>query len=127
MVAEIVIQRLERQVKNAKIDELEQGLKPNGNIIGKYRNLEYGIMKYNINPKAQGNVDLILTGSFSSKMFVVPTSRSKFTFLSNDDKSDSLQKKYGSEIMGLNQDTFDELLKREALPLFIQEIKKYVQ
>jgi len=64
------------------------------------------LFKYHINPRARGYVDLMLTHSFTNKMFVIPYGDG-YLFDSNDSKTGSLVGKYGGDIMGINQDWFD--------------------
>jgi hypothetical protein len=61
-----------------------------------------------MNPLAGfGNVDLILTGSFVSKLFLKSFRNGKFLFDSSDVKKNNLVSVYSGEIMGLNQDWFN--------------------
>jgi len=114
-------------LKDIKRDELEMGLRPNGQIIGSYRFTEYEIMKYRMNPKAKGKVDLILTGSFVGAMFVIRRYSRAFLFDSKDQKRDKLIGQYGIDIMGLNQSKFDKRQKELYAPVLIFQIKRYAK
>lgn len=72
-----------------------------GMLIGKYRNPFYQQMKEQMNPLAQGNVDLKLTGAFQSGMFMeIQTDDIMIT--SKDSKASKLEDKYKVDIYGLN-------------------------
>jgi hypothetical protein len=114
-------------LKELKRDELEMGLRPNGQIIGLYRFTEYEIMKYRMNPKARGKVDLILTGSFVGGMYAIYRGSRKFLFNSKDKKKGQLVGKYGDDIMGLNQSKFDKRQKELYAPVLIFQIKRYAK
>ena len=111
------------ELKADKIDEFESGLRPSGAIIGKYRNINYAVFKRNQNPKAQGNVDLILTGDFAGRLFVTNPKKSVFKFESTDKKAPMLFEKYGDDLKGINQETWDEFQKSIA-PQLIMRIKE---
>ena len=100
----------QQKLKEQKVNEFERGLRPDGKRIGEYRNAEYAIFKDNINPLASGYVDLLLTRQFTGKMFVRPFNNG-FIFNSTDVKTDNLIGKYGLDIMGLNQDWFNQRQK----------------
>ncbi len=114
-------------VIEAKQDEFEQGLRPDGNIIGQYAWDSYEQLKRQMNPRADGNVDLKLTGSTHKGLFVKKingsTAGQSFIFNSRDDKWKGLVSKYGSDIMGLANSTFADLQRKEYLSKFIKKIK----
>jgi len=113
----------QKTLKQEKIDEFEQGLRPDGNIIGEYRSKDYQEYKYSQNPLARGNVDLILTRSFTNKLFV-KGSDSKFIFDSSDIKTGNLIGKYGRDIMGLNQDWFNIRQNDIYRLVLVEQIKR---
>ena len=98
------------KLKERKVSEFTRGQRPNGDRIGEYRNPEYGIFKAQINPLANGYVDLLLTRSFTNKMFLTKRS-SGYLFNSSDNKTGNLIGKYGIDIMGINQEWFNERQK----------------
>lgn len=100
-------------MKELKIQELKRGDLPNGEAIGQYRSPGYAALKYSMNPMAGGDVDLILTGAFSNSLFVVSKGDSKFIFDATDSKKASLVDKYGEDIMGLNQQAFEDLQRKD--------------
>jgi hypothetical protein len=126
LVSEIVLSDKER-LKEQKISEFERGLRPNENRIGGYQNGEYANEKNQMNPLAGfGNVDLIYTGSFSSKLFLKSTNPRLFIFDSTDNKTDNLVGKYGLDILGLNQEWFEKRQKDiYRYTLVYQIIKNY--
>ena len=111
------------KLKEEKINEFTKGERPNGKKIGEYRNAEYSIFKQQINPLANGYVDLLLTRQFSSKLFV-RTFGSGFMFNSTDNKTGSLIGKYGIDIMGLNQDWFNNRQRNIYKPVLDFEISR---
>lgn len=112
-----------KELKAEKIDEFESGLRPTGAIIGKYRSVNYAIFKRNQNPKAQGNVDLILTGDFTGRLFVTNPKRSVFKFESSDRKAPMLFEKYGDDLKGINPEAWDEV-QRKLAPKLVLKIKE---
>lgn len=109
-------------LKEEKINEWEQGLRPDNTKIGIYKDAEYAIFKDHINPRANGYVDLLLTRQTASSLFVVPNSVG-FTFKMND--RHNLIGKYGDAILGLNQDYFNQRQKdvyRLTLSVEMQKI-----
>lgn len=115
----------DQELKKEKKNELEKGELPDGSSIEPpYVNLGYQRFKQKMNPKAKGNVDLILKGAFSGNMFPKKKKERTFIFKSSDWKSEVLQEKYGEEIMGLNQNTFDEKQKKVYAFDLIREIKR---
>ena len=108
-MAEIVLSDKKR-LKEEKINEWEQGIRPDGDKIGTYRDPEYAIFKDNINPRANGYVDLLLTRQTANSLFVHRSNQPRaFLFGMNDRYN--LVGKYGNDILGLNQETFE---KRQA-------------
>jgi len=106
IVAEIVLSD-NRNLKDEKVNEWELGIRPSGDKIGTYRDPEYAIFKDQINPKGNGYVDLLLTRQTANSLFVHRASQPReFIFGMNDRYN--LVGKYGLDILGLNQETFDK-------------------
>lgn len=100
-------------LKETKINELEFGLEPQFKKIGKYADEDYAEKKHAKNPLAGfGNIDLINTGAWSNSLFVVRYT-DYYIFDSGDPKHGELIQKYGMDIMGLSQKTFD-IIQREV-------------
>lgn len=97
----------QKKLKEEKVNEFRHGERPDGRLIGMYRDPFYATEKYYLNPLAKGNVDLILTGSFTNKLFVKQYGKG-YLFDSTDVKTGNLLGKYGLDIMGLNQEWFNK-------------------
>lgn len=121
-VEEIVLTDLE--VREVKRQEFKSGERPDGTPIGRYKSPSYEAYKVLKNPQAGGMVDLIDTGKFTNQLFVKSKGNSKFLFESQDEKSQMLQDKYGSDIMGMNQDSFNELQRKKYADKLIRYIKQ---
>jgi hypothetical protein len=117
----------ESELKKEKIDEFESGLRPSGRIIGKYRSVAYAVKKFNQNPKAQGNVDLILEGKFSGRLFLKKFKKRSYIFDSSDSKTQKLVDKYGKDILGLNAETFRDKQIKEYAKELLKEMKAYAR
>jgi len=115
-----------RNLRKAKINELEFGLNPDRTKIGSYRSDDYAFKKNNKNPLAGfGNVDLILTGAWSNSLFPVVKSN-RVIFDSSNSKHDDLLSKYGEGIASLNQNTFNRIAKANYQPELLKLIKKRI-
>jgi hypothetical protein len=123
LVKEIVLSD-QKRLKEQKIDELEQGLIIDGVEKREYRSAEYAIFKDNINPRADGYVDLLLTRRFSNGLFVAPFYSRAFIFDSTDSKRDLLVSKYSLDIMGINNDWFYKRQKDIYRLVLVQTFKK---
>lgn len=127
IVQEIVLSDQD-PLKREKINEWEQGLRPDKEIIGYYSNSEMGYdyadFKNKINPRAGfGNVDLILTGQTSRSLFVKPAQKKgDYIFGMND--SHNLIGRYGMDILGLNQDWFNNRQNQIYRLTLVYNIKK---
>lgn len=112
-------------LKKEKINEFEKGLRPDNNRIGGYQSGEYANLKNQMNPFAGfGNVDLIYSGSFVSKLFVRPYYSRAFLFNSSDSKTGNLIGKYGLDIMGINKEWFDKRQSEIYRLVLQQQIKQ---
>jgi len=90
-----------------KVEEFKRGKNPDGSLIGFYRSASYARRKQRKNPLARGFVDLINTGSYTNKLFVQKVNRLHYAFKSADAKDEKLAKKYGQQIRGLSQASFN--------------------
>jgi hypothetical protein len=86
-----------------------------GGVIGTYSSQEYAMYKASINPLANGNVDLTLTGSLGEKIQIKKTGNNIFEVFSTDKKYKKIGEKYGFEEFGLNElqqnELFNELFE----------------
>ena len=114
----------DRKIVAYKQDRFELGLRPNGNFIGKYKSKSYELYKASLNPRAGGAVDLIRTGSFTNNLFVDGKGNRKFIFDSSDRKTKLLKGKYGDDIMGFNDEDWEELQRVDYAPKLTQYIKQ---
>lgn len=124
LVQKIVLSDRER-LKEEKINEFQRGLRPDNKRIGGYQNGEYANEKNQMNPLAGfGNVDLIYSGSFVSKLFLKSNNPRLFIFDSTDTKRDNLVGKYGLDILGINQDWFNKRQSEIYRLVLQQQIKQ---
>lgn len=100
----------QKNLKEEKISEWEQGLIIDGVEKREYRSADYAIFKREINPLAKGHVDLLLSRQTAKTLFVRKgLTNSGFTFGMTD--YHNLLGKYGNGILGLDQEWFN---KRQA-------------
>lgn len=103
--------------------QMLQGKGKDGKAIGRYRSMSYARMKAQMNTFLSSivpnNVDLKLTGAFH-KGLAMKVNGQDISMTSTDDKADDLQKKYGENIYGLNEETAGTYAYGFALPAFMQ-------
>ena len=116
----------EDKLRDLKYDEYEQGDIFSNHTTLRYKWDWYGNYKYEINPRAMGNVDLIYTGSFIDSFKINKPNKNAYLFGATDSKRNELVGRYGIDIMGLNQDTFNSFQKDIIAPLFIQDLQKII-
>jgi len=112
----------QKRLKEIKVDEWEHGLLPDGSKIGVYKDAEYAIFKDAINPKANGYVDLLLTRKTAKSLFIKSYRNRLFGFGMNDRYN--LVGKYGIDILGLSQETFDKRQSEIYRQTLVYIIKK---
>jgi hypothetical protein len=78
--------------------QLMQGIRSDGNSVGKYANKDYANFKRTLNPR--GVVDLKLTGAFHESFYVRKTDF-PIVIDAKDKKRNDLVNKYGEQIFGL--------------------------
>lgn len=106
------------------VDQMRHGLKKTGQIIGEYKSPWYGDFKTRMNPMAGGNVDLILTGAFTSNMYLETMSRGTFKIDSKDGKRNDLVRKYGSDIFGLGGEYKAKAINKRFRSVLMDNIRK---
>jgi len=116
----------EDKLRDLKYDEYEQGDIFSNQTTRRYKQGWYGNMKYEGNPRAGGNVDLILTGNFINSFKINKPEQNKYLFGATDSKRNKLVGMYGIDIMGLNQDTFNSFQQNIIAPLFIKNLKEII-
>ena len=122
MINEIVLSDNEK-LKAEKINEFEQGVRPDGTRIGTYRDPEYKQIKLAQNPKADGYVDLLYTWRTARSLFVhIGSEPNGYLFGWTDNYN--LVGKYGLDILGLNQEWFLKRQKDIYRYTMIFQIKK---
>lgn len=114
----------DKNILNHKRGELKSGKNADGSIIGTYKSERYELFKRQLNPLANGKVDLILTGSTKDKLEVLYLGNGTYKIVSTDKKWNSLIGKYGEKIQIINQKEFERLQTTVYAPLLIQSIKR---
>jgi len=112
-------------LRDLKYDEYEQGDIYSNHTTSRYKWDWYGNEKYRQNPRANGNVDLILTGAFINSFRINKPIQNKYIFGATDPKRAKLVGMFG-DIMGLQQQTFDDFQYVIIKPLFIDDLKKII-
>lgn len=85
------------------------GRRPDGSLIGFYRDVNYAIFKQTINPSAKGDVDLILSGDLVNNIKTV-LGKNKIEILSSDYKFEEISLKYGLDNFNITEEEENELL-----------------
>ena len=85
----------------------DRGERPDGGIIGTYKSAEYALFKNNINPLANGNVDLTLTRSLRNNLQFFPLGDGSMKIFSSDEKAVNIAEKYGEDVYGLTKQEND--------------------
>ena len=98
------------------------GKDPNGGIIGTYRNKDYRAFKVVANSKANGLVDLTLTGALGNKLTVRKKGNKEFEIFSTDWKFEHISEKYGLEQFNLSAEQQQDLFNM----LFVKVLEKYL-
>jgi hypothetical protein len=112
-------------LRDLKEEEYEQGNIYSNKTTRRYKWDWYGNEKYQQNPRANGNVDLILTGAFINSFKLNKPNQNKYIFGATDPKRDKLVDMFGN-IMSLEQQTFEDFQYVIIKPLFIADLKKII-
>jgi len=122
-VEQLTLQDKNQTIKKAKINEFEFGLRPNFTKIGLYSNDAYAQKKYLLNPLAGfDQVDGILTGNTVGSLFTQKKGDS-FIFKARY-QWNNLIKRYGQDLEGLNQKTFEKIQAQEQAPILAKYINE---
>jgi hypothetical protein len=98
-------------------EQMMDGYDSTDEEIGGYASYEYEQMKQELNPFANGRVDLKLTGAFHKAMNA-KVNGNVLTIDSTDSKRNKLVEKYGEKIFGLNTKNQKRYKKDVNLYLF---------
>lgn len=112
------------EIKQAKIEDFVSGVRPDGNIIGVYKNEAYKRKKTLLSGSAGSRVDLILNGKFVTDLFVENIRPSEFIFKSPYDKSDLLFKTYGDDLRKINQKDFEDVWNLHLAGKYREALRK---
>src|SRR5690606_4038083 len=85
------------------------GKRPDGSLIGFYRDVDYAIFKQQINSVAGGDVDLTLTGSLGDRIKVILQSKG-IEIYSDDWKFEQISTKYGIDNFNITEEQENKLL-----------------
>lgn len=114
----------EHILKDLKEEEFEIGDIRSNQTTSRYKGVDYAEQKYEQNPRAGfGIVDLINTGAFIDSFKLNKPKQNKYLWGATDPKRNKLVSKYG-DIMGLNQQTFEDFQIVIIKPLFIKKLKE---
>jgi len=101
------------------------GKKPDGSLIGVYRDAEYQEYKYFKNPQANAHVDLIDTGALWKGIELFNT-KDGIEIFSTDEKYSEISFKYGDENFNITEQETNSLID-EISNLTLQLLyKKYI-
>lgn len=98
-----------------------QGKRPDGDIIGIYKDAEYAFFKHSINPLADGNVDLTYNRDLVNNIDFAMQSKAVEVF-SHDWKFDHISTKYGLDNFNItDEETYkimDEIASKIIMDIF---------
>lgn len=99
---------------------------PDNTDIGIYRSKDYEVFKYKLNPLAHGIVDLILTGQTASTLFVSKGVTNNLSYVFGMTDRYNLVAKYGADILGLNQNYWEQRQSTVYKSKLIEHIKEII-
>lgn len=99
------------------------GKDPNGDIIGTYKSSNYRSFKVVANSKAEGLVDLTLTGRLGNALTVRKKGSLGYEVFSTDSKYSNISEKYGLEQFNLSEEEQTELFDE----IYLTVIEDYLQ
>lgn len=85
------------------------GKRPDGDIIGVYRDGLYQVFKSGLNNRAGGTVDLTLTGDLGNRIKTT-LERKGIEIMSTDEKFNDISEKYGLDNFNITEQEENELL-----------------
>jgi hypothetical protein len=123
-LVEVEIRKNEKDlVQYKKGDLLDGDIYGNGTKLN-YAWQEYEEEKIKLNPQANGNVDLILTGAFINSFYLLDSKNGKYLFDATNSKKDELVGRYGDKIFSMNQKKFLRFLDSYVIEDFRKVLKK---
>ena len=123
-VEEMVV--ADKEILKRKKAELKAGVNPDGSLIGSYASESYALFKQNLNPIAQGNVDLILTGESIDGAKVESLGKGKFKVDIPLYHEREIIRDYGEQVEGINEKVFIGYQKRRYAPRLIKRMQKFI-
>lgn len=85
------------------------GKRPDGDIIGVYRDNLYQVFKSGLNNRAGGTVDLTLTGDLGNRIKATLEQKG-IEIISTDEKFNEISEKYGLDNFNITEEEENELL-----------------
>lgn len=123
-LVEIEVRKNEKDlVQYKKGDLLDGDIYGDGTKLN-YAWQEYEAEKVKLNPQANGNVDLILTGAFINSFYLLDSKNGKYLFDATNSKKDELVGRYGEEIFSMNEKKFQRFLDSYVKDDFVKVLKK---
>lgn len=114
------LQKNAEQIVELVRNRWKKGKRPNGKIIGTYKDYGYQEMKRRQNPLAGGNVDLILDGGLNENLVLNYLSGSMYNIFSTDEKAVSIAQRYGLDVYGLTKKEEQMVLETAKNRVFIR-------
>lgn len=107
---------------------MDEGTDRRNKKLQRYRSNSYAARKNKMNPfPGFGNPDLYRTGAFQRAFQFKLLSKDTFEIYSTDSKAKDLEKKYGTDIFGLTDQSKSEYNKTIMQPQMVQEVKKILK
>lgn len=101
-------------------DRWLRGKRPDGSLIGEYKDFGYELLKRQQNPLAGGNVDLTLDGGLNKGLFINQIRGSLFNIFSSDEKAVLIAEKYGLDNYNITPEETILVLERAKDNVFIE-------
>ena len=113
----------ESEIKQMIKERWLLGRRPDGDIIGVYRDSQYQLLKSSMNSQSGGTVDLILTGSLVGRIKTVLQSKG-IEIISTDEKYTEIANKYGYDNFNITEEQENELLDEVMAQVVINAFNK---
>lgn len=123
-LVEVEVRKNEKDLVQYKKGDLLDGDIYGTGVKRQYAWEEYEDEKRLLNPQAEGNVDLILTGRFIDSFYLLDSNNGKYLFDATNPKKEKLVFQYGKGIMSMNQKKFNRFLESYVTDDFVKQIKK---